>query len=292
MWLFPIAKEAAWKVDLWLFHLINGCCGSWVLDWGASFIERTDLLTGGLLMAGYWWVWFKPEQRADSRQKLIEAILASVIALIIARAIAKGLPFRVRPLYTPGIDYRAPQLPSGSIIGGYEHWSAFPSDHAALFFALAAGMWRCSRIAGSVTFIVAAVGIGAVRVYLGIHYPSDVLTGAAIGIVCVYALGRIGLGALTGPIAEFEWEHPSAFYALAFVITYELASVFGDIRLLLHGLLRLFQRIGVHSLDLTGVVFLVVGSLVPLALVAWLLMRWAIKRRRTCGPQKRDRPAL
>ena len=280
MGLLSIAKDAAFASDLWLLHLVNGSCGSWVFDWIAAFIERTNVFTGGLIMAAYWWVWFHPEAQAERRTKIISGIVAAIIALIVARVISKGLPFRVRPLYAAGIGYRALELPGGPIIGGYEDWSAFPSDHAAMFFALAAGLWRCSRRVGGLAFIFAIAGDAAVRVYLGIHYPSDVLGGAAIGMLCVYAMGRINVEGLARPIMELEGKYPPAFYALAFLVTDELAVVFGDVRDFLHGILRFSHRIGVLSLNLTDAFFLLLGALVLTALTVWLFVGLLISFRR------------
>lgn len=62
---------------------------------------------------------------------------------------------------------------------------SFPSNGAAVLFALAAGMWFTNRKAGAVLFVLALLWSFA-RVYAGVHYPLDILGGAAIGIVISY----------------------------------------------------------------------------------------------------------
>lgn len=63
--------------------------------------------------------------------------------------------------------------------------SAFPSGHATFFFALAAGVFIFYRWWG-VLFFAFAVSISAGRVIVGIHWPSDILAGAIIGIASAY----------------------------------------------------------------------------------------------------------
>ena len=62
---------------------------------------------------------------------------------------------------------------------------SFPSGHAAFFFALAAGVFIFYRWWG-VLFFAFAVSISAGRVIVGIHWPSDILAGAIIGIASAY----------------------------------------------------------------------------------------------------------
>ena len=62
---------------------------------------------------------------------------------------------------------------------------SFPSGHTIFIFALATGVWFVHR---PVAYLLATLGllIGLARVAAGVHYPSDVLGGAVLGIAVGY----------------------------------------------------------------------------------------------------------
>lgn len=66
-------------------------------------------------------------------------------------------------------------------LGGAPSSLSFPSAHATSSFAVATAMVRVDP-AMAATFVI-AVALALGRPYLGMHYPSDVLAGAALGIV-------------------------------------------------------------------------------------------------------------
>jgi undecaprenyl-diphosphatase len=101
---------------------------------------------------------------------------------------------------------------------------SFPSDHAAVAFAIAFAVLAFSRRAGSV-FLAAATLISLSRFALGLHYPSDVLAGALIGwaaALLTVSLGRFWVTRLvvivsrvSDPVLERVWARlPQRFPAL------------------------------------------------------------------------------
>ncbi len=66
-------------------------------------------------------------------------------------------------------------------LGGAPSSLSFPSAHATSSFAVATAMTRVDSL-GALAFVLAfALSLG--RPYLGMHYPSDVLAGAALGVL-------------------------------------------------------------------------------------------------------------
>lgn len=63
----------------------------------------------------------------------------------------------------------------------HDHEASFPSGHATFFFAIAAVVGRYYPKT-SILFYLAALNLSAARVMAGIHWPSDIIAGAIIGV--------------------------------------------------------------------------------------------------------------
>jgi len=93
------------------------------------------------------------------------------VNLIIKPLVARERPFTLRPeialLVKQPLDY------------------SFPSGHTAVSFAFASAISAYSKRYRLWAYVLAAV-IAFSRLYLYLHFPSDVLAGAAIGFLCGY----------------------------------------------------------------------------------------------------------
>lgn len=68
-----------------------------------------------------------------------------------------------------------------------ESGSSFPSGHATWFFALALVVWFANRKWGW-WFLALTTLMGIARVYAGVHWPMDIVGGAAIGLACAWGV--------------------------------------------------------------------------------------------------------
>ena len=66
-------------------------------------------------------------------------------------------------------------------LGGAPSSLSFPSAHALSSFAVATAMFRVDPATAGALVVALAISLG--RPYLGMHYPSDVLAGAVLGIL-------------------------------------------------------------------------------------------------------------
>ena len=66
------------------------------------------------------------------------------------------------------------------------HDYSFPSGHTAAAFTAVAALWFAGQKRFSLIVLILAVLIAFSRLYLYVHYPTDVLGGVVIGILCGY----------------------------------------------------------------------------------------------------------
>ena len=69
------------------------------------------------------------------------------------------------------------------------------------------------------------------RVFSGLHYPTDIIAGAFIGIVLAHlANTSLVRTYMAQPVLRWENQQPSIFYACFFFFSYQMATLFNDIR--------------------------------------------------------------
>ena len=215
--------------DTGIICFLNGFSHrSWLFDRVVVLLEVNTLLKGGLAMTVFWWLWWRRKPSDEERRILLFGLLASFAGLLLARSLALLLPFRQRPLRNPLLHFQIPYtLDPKTLIG----WSSFPSDHATLFFSLAVTFLFVSQALGIVAFVYAFVVVCLPRLYLGIHYPTDILAGVLLGI------GVGSLGSLqrlrrivTDPLLKWSETSPASFYAFLFLCSFSVAQQFDAVR--------------------------------------------------------------
>jgi undecaprenyl-diphosphatase len=202
---------------------------SWAFDSLVAFVSTNDLLKGCLLAAVVWGLWFQAASDPHvRRERIVATILACFIALFLARIMAAVLPFRPRPMSETALNF---QLPYEADRRPLETTSSFPSDHAVLFFTLATGIWFVSRQIGWPILGYVLIVICFPRLYLGLHYLSDLLVGGLIGAgLATLANDRRVRPWISAPALQWVDTSPGVFYAFAFLITGQIANLFEPLR--------------------------------------------------------------
>ena len=218
------------KFDFVILHFLNHCAQrSFVFDSLIVHVDENDLLRGGAIIALYCWAWVKSAEKKDeSRQYLIFGLIAGVLSVVVARGLALTLPFRDRPLRNPVLNFRIPYtFKQDALIG----WSAFPSDHAAIYVALSVAIWFVCRRLGVISLCYSCIFILLPRVYLGIHYPTDILAGALLGFGSAYLSKITWLRkTVTRPALWWLEASPASFYSFLFLFCFEITESFGSLR--------------------------------------------------------------
>ena len=127
-------------------------------------------------------LWLLARPGGSRKWKLASAcaLASAALALLMNQAIGK-IWHRQRPFAAH---------PGAHVWGSRCHDPPFPSDHASAAFAIAFAVFLFDRLVGSV-FLAAAVVIGAGRVFIGAHYPLDVLAGSLVGLASALLLVRV-----------------------------------------------------------------------------------------------------
>ena len=122
-----------------------------------------------------YWTFLSARTREQQRQIVRVAVVAFVVAEVLVQVL-KRLANQPRPsAVISGLDTHGyPREPFGH---------SFPSSHTAVAVALVAGLWPWMDLRRRVVGTTLAALVALNRVYIGAHWPLDVVGGAAAGIV-------------------------------------------------------------------------------------------------------------
>lgn len=165
-------------MDRYLFTLINNSAGKWwPIDWLGIFLAE---YLAYLLILTAIFLFLKEKNRL----RRIYFFALAALSMILARGIVAE---SIRFFYKKSRPFSA--LKFEPLINHSTNGS-FPSGHAAAFFALALAVYFFDKKWGW-WFLTAALLMGIARVFVGVHWPLDILAGALIGLGSGFLVKKI-----------------------------------------------------------------------------------------------------
>lgn len=180
------------NLDVSLLYDINGLSKAappW-FDQVMGFVGEFGIMLG-IVLVGLW-CWWSVRRRGTTEDSvtgvagLVWAPLAGVVAVIINIPI-RGFVERPRPFN----DHEGLEV----LVEGKTDFS-FVSDHSTMAMAIAVGIFVANRKFGLYAIALALLE-GFCRVYMGVHYPTDVIGGFALGTAAVLLLAPLAMMLLT-----------------------------------------------------------------------------------------------
>ncbi|MFE9444808.1 phosphatase PAP2 family protein [Streptomyces sp. NPDC006602] len=190
--------ESGSNPDVDLLYDINGLAKdapAW-FDRGMEYVGEYGLLLAMVLLVV--WCWWSVRRRggedaASSVAALVWAPLAAGVAVLVNVPI-RGFVERPRPFLThEGLDV---------LVSGKTDYS-FVSDHATITMAMAVGLFVANRKFGLFGLGLALLE-GFCRIYMGVHYPTDVVGGFALGTAVALLLSPVAMALLTPVVKAVE----------------------------------------------------------------------------------------
>jgi undecaprenyl-diphosphatase len=163
------------EIILWydriIFQFINGYFINPIFDFLMPFISERN---NWILL--YVFLWFFLIIKGGKKGKIfvILIIFAIIASDQISSSILKPLVNRLRPCH---------ELEGVRILVGCGGKLGFPSSHAANYFA-AATLFTYYFPKYKWIYIIIAILVAYSRIYIGVHYPLDVIFGALLGFLC------------------------------------------------------------------------------------------------------------
>lgn len=157
------------NVDLYIFNLFHSLVGQtfWVDVVIYLFAQYVPIIVIGIVFS--YTFYFASLRKKKTSIKYITSLISASLSLIVLMCIRYIYP-HPRPFVA--LDF-SPLFMETS--------SSFPSGHATFFFALSTSIYFINKRLGKVFYGITIL-ISLARISAGVHYPSDIVGGAILGV--------------------------------------------------------------------------------------------------------------
>ncbi len=166
-------------MDYSIFQYLNNLAGqhNWIKELAIFFGQQFQYW----LVGGVSFYIIARKATIKNIRRLALAFLAAIVSRFVFASAIHNLFFRPRPF----ANHQAYQLIPNDMLSG-----SFPSGHMSFLFAFGAIIYLQNKKAGWVVFAGSFL-IGLARIFVGVHYPSDILGGILLGVLVGFVFGKL-----------------------------------------------------------------------------------------------------
>ena len=161
--------------DVKIFEIINGFANqSKALDAFVVFLVNYLPYFVGLLLLSF--LFWPKKDKIKNRAMVLLSVIAALIARFVVKSTILLFYDRPRPYISLPLTHKL------IAVAPTDNFQAFPSGHTIFFFALSTVVYSFNKRLG-IFFFVCSLIIGITRIYVGVHWPSDILAGIILGVI-------------------------------------------------------------------------------------------------------------
>ena len=162
-------------MDLYFFQQINQFAGrwTWLDNLGIFFAEYFEYVLVFCLFL------FLVPRFKKYWSVVLQALISAILARFVIVDFIRWLWQRPRPFVENNVNLLVTH-----------NAASFPSGHAAFFFGLSTIVYFYNKRIG-ILFFIGSILICLARIFVGIHWPSDILAGAVVGIFSGWLIHKI-----------------------------------------------------------------------------------------------------
>ncbi len=158
-------------MDQQIFLAVNGLVGHWrwLDQLGLFFADKAIYVLGLVILV----LWVKKHVRRHVYLAIASAALSRLGIELLKRWIDRPRPYE--------------HLSVHQLLADNEHGTSFPSGHAVIVFSFAFAFYGTKYFW---PLFVAACLVSLARVFVGVHYPADIVVGGLIALITVYVMKK------------------------------------------------------------------------------------------------------